>query len=81
MTLNKLFLVFLLALPGVALAHNCSNLMGEIDAVLAADPQLAKDTKSEVADLRSMGEEQHAAGEHDAAEDTLTEALTILGKR
>ncbi|MFT5450189.1 MAG: hypothetical protein ACI9DC_005394 [Gammaproteobacteria bacterium] len=81
MTFNHLLLALVLTLPGVALAHNCPNLMAEIDAALAADPQLDEATKDEVAQLRSIGEEQHTAGEHEAAEESLSDALTLLDKR
>lgn len=80
MKLNHVILAFALTLPGVAYAHNCPNLMAEIDAALAAKPELNEETISEIKSLRLEGESHHAAGEHVKAEDALFEALTLLGK-
>lgn len=67
------------AMTGTALANQCPKLMAEIDAALAANPQISAEQKAEVLKLRGEGEAQHAAGQHDDSVATLAKAKAILG--
>jgi len=63
---------------GSALAHQCPTMMAEIDAALP-NAQLSGQDRERVMELRKEGEELHEAGDHDASEAALAEAMTILG--
>ena len=66
-------------LATAAWAHNCPNEIKAIDAKLATNPQLSKETADKVASLRKSGEEHHKAGRHDASMKDLGEAKKLLG--
>ena len=68
----------LVAFPAAALAHSCPSVMAEIDAALPA-ATLSEADMTKVKELRARGEEEHAAGNHDASMATLAEAKTLLG--
>ena len=68
----------LVAFPVAALAHSCPSVMAEIDAALPA-ATLSEADMTKVKELRARGEEEHAAGNHDASMATLAEAKTLLG--
>ena len=68
----------LVAYPAAALAHSCPSVMAEIDAALPA-ATLSEADMTKVKELRARGEEEHAAGNHDASMATLAEAKTLLG--
>ena len=80
MKVNHIVLALAVALPCVVYAHDCPNLMAEIDAALAKKPQIDAQTMSEIRALRIDGESLHAAGEHDESMEALNEALALLGK-
>ena len=61
-----------------ALAHNCPNLMAEIDAALPT-AELSDSDRQRVDELRAQGEELHEAGDHDGSMAALEEAKQILG--
>lgn len=71
--------VVTLAMTGTAMAGQCPNLMSEIDAALAASPQISAEQKSEVLKLRAQGEAQHAGGQHGDSVAALNKAKEILG--
>lgn len=68
----------LLAFPAAALAHSCPAVMAEIDAAMPA-ATLSEADMTKVKELRARGEEEHAAGNHDASMATLEEAKGMLG--
>lgn len=68
----------LLAFPAAALAHSCPAVMAEIDAAMPATT-LSEADMTKVKELRARGEEEHAAGNHDASMATLEEAKGMLG--
>ena len=68
-----------LAMTGTALAGQCPNLMTEIDAALAANPQISAEQKAEVLKLRAEGEAQHSGGKHGDSVASLNKAKEILG--
>ena len=68
-----------MAMTGTALANQCPKLMAEIDAAMAAGPNLSPEQQAEVMKLRGEGEAQHAAGKHDDSVATLAKAKEILG--
>lgn len=68
----------LLAFPVSALAHSCPAVMAEIDAALPS-ASLSEADMAKVKELRTRGEEEHAAGDHDASMATLDEAKGMLG--
>lgn len=61
-----------------ALAHNCPNLMMEIDAALTS-AELSENDMQRVEELRAQGEELHNAGDHDGSMAALEEAKQLLG--
>jgi hypothetical protein len=65
-------------LAGPAFAFHCPQDMAKIDAAMQT-AQLSDADKAKVTELRAKGEEQHNAGDHDAAVATLAEAMKILG--
>lgn len=77
--MRKLVLLLSLCFAGAAWAHNCPNEMKAIDAKLATNPQLSKETADKVAKLRAEGEAQHKAGKHDESMASLAEAKKLLG--
>lgn len=62
-----------------AFAFHCPKDMAEIDAALAANPNLTDDQLAEVKALRAEGEELHNSGKHQESVDTLAQAKEILG--
>ncbi len=71
--------VVTLAMTGAAQAKQCTKDMAEIDAALAANPQISAKQKAEVLQLRAEGEAQHAGGKHDDSVAILAQARAILG--
>jgi hypothetical protein len=65
-------------LAGPALAFQCPADMAAIDAALAT-ASLSEADMAKVKELRAKGEEEHAAGNHQASVDALAEAKTLLG--
>lgn len=77
--MRKLLVTLTLATAsGLALAHGCPGEMKAIDAKLATSPQLSAEQKAKVSKLRTDGETQHKAGDHDASMKSLGEAKKIL---
>jgi hypothetical protein len=62
-----------------ALAGTCPKIMKNVDAALAASPQLTSEQMTEVTKLRAEGEVQHKAGSHADSVDSLNKAMAILG--
>lgn len=63
---------------GPAFAHQCPALMAQIDEALPT-AELSEADMAMVMELRQSGEELHAAGDHDASEAALFEAMELLG--
>jgi hypothetical protein len=78
--MNKLILAaaMTLALAGPALAHQCPSLMGKIDEAMKT-ASLDDATKGKIMELYAKGKTEHEAGDHDASEKDLGEALKLLG--
>ncbi len=62
-----------------AFAASCPLNMKQIDAALAAGPQLSSAQMAKVVELRAKGEADHKSGSHAASVDALHEAMEILG--
>lgn len=62
-----------------ALAFQCPADMAEIDAAIAANPQISAADLEQAKVLRAEGEALHAAGNHQASVDTLAQAKALLG--
>jgi hypothetical protein len=77
--MRKLALFLCVAFAGAAWAHNCPNEMKAIDAKLATQPALSKETADKVKKLRADGEAQHKAGKHTESMASLGEAKKLLG--
>ncbi|NNE21678.1 MAG: hypothetical protein HKN11_03630 [Rhizobiales bacterium] len=79
--MRKLLLTgtMLVALTGSVYAGQCPVLMQKVDEALATS-ELAEADKAKVMELRTKGEEQHAAGQHAESVATLNEALQALGQ-
>jgi hypothetical protein len=69
---------FSMALAGPALAHQCPKLMAQIDEAMKT-ATLDDATKAKITELYDKGKAEHEAGDHDASEKDLGEALKILG--
>lgn len=67
-----------IALATPALAFHCPADMAEIDAALPG-ATLSEEQMAQVKELRALGEQQHAAGDHQASVDTLAKAKQLLG--
>jgi len=65
-------------LAAPAYAFHCPADMAQIDAALP-NADLSDEDKAKVMALRQQGEEQHNAGQHQEAVDTLAQAKQILG--
>ena len=62
-----------------ALAFHCPQEMAKIDKALAANPKLSQADLTKVRQLRTKGEEEHKAGQHQESLDTLAQAEKLLG--
>jgi len=62
-----------------ALAMHCPSYMAKIDEALAKNPSLTAEQLAEVQKLRQDGEALHNSGKHAESEETLEEAMEILG--
>lgn len=78
--MKKLFLAaaVTMVLAGPALAHQCPSLMGKIDGAMKT-ASLDDATKAKIMELYTKGKTEHEAGDHDASEKDLGEALKLLG--
>ena len=80
MNLRKTLLAaMLIATSTVAIAAHCPMDMKQIDAALAAQPDLTPEQLAEVKKYRAEGEALHKAGKHQESLDTLMKAEKILG--
>ena len=67
-----------------AWAHNCPNLMAEIDAILESMPDLDEETivdedlNKSVKVMRAEGEQLHNDGDHGGSVELLEKALELL---
>jgi len=66
-------------LAASAWANHCPVDMKAIDAKLATQPALSKETADKVARLRASGEAHHKAGRHAESMKDLDEAKKLLG--
>ncbi len=71
--------VLSLFVSGPAFAGTCPLMVKNIDAAMAAMPDLSADQKAEVMSLRDEGDAQHKAGQHKESVETLQKAKDILG--
>lgn len=79
MTLRKTLLAALLvATSTVAIAAHCPMDMKQIDAALAAQPDLTPEQLAEVKKYRAEGEALHKAGKHQESVEALGKAKAIL---
>ncbi|NWG45014.1 MAG: hypothetical protein HXY25_00505 [Alphaproteobacteria bacterium] len=62
-----------------AFAMHCPADMKQIDAALAAGPELTEEQLARVKELRAEGEALHKAGNHKGSVEKLGEAKKILG--
>ena len=77
--MRQLALFLCVAFAGAAWAHNCPNEMKAIDAKLATQPALTKETADKVKKLRADGEADHKGGKHKESLEKLEKAMGILG--
>ena len=66
------------AFAAPAFAFQCPADMAAVDAALAT-ASLSEEDLAKVKELRATGEEEHAAGNHQASVDALAEAKVLLG--
>ncbi len=72
-----IFAVAVFFFSSTAFAFHCPADAKAIDAGLAK-ASLSSDMKSEIMKLRTKGMEQHSAGDHKGAVDTLSKAMRML---
>ena len=72
-----IFAVAVFFFSSTAFAFHCPADAKAIDAGLAK-ASLSSDMKSEIMKLRAKGLEQHSAGDHKGAVDTLSKAMRML---
>lgn len=84
MKLQALFLATALVLSPIAWAHNCPNLMAQIDEILKSKPDLDEETivdeelRKSVKQMRQEGEQLHKEGKHTESVEILERALKLL---
>ena len=84
MKITHVLIALTLALPGSAFAHNCPNLISEIDAILDGKPDLDEETivdednRKNVRQMRDEGEALHNSGKHGESVEVLQRALDLL---
>lgn len=79
MTIRKIVAAAALTLlTSVALAGHCPMDMKQIDAALAANPDLTPEQLAEVKKYRAEGEALHKAGKHGESVEALGKAKAIL---
>ena len=71
--------VLSLFVSGPAFAGTCPLMVKNIDAALAAMPDLSAEQITEAKSLRDEGDAQHKAGQHAESVETLQKAKDILG--
>lgn len=84
MNMKPYLLAGAFAFSSAAWAHNCPNLMSEIDQILESTPSVDEETivdedlRKSVKEMRVEGEELHEAGNHDESVEMLERALELL---
>ena len=68
-----------IAYSSSAYAQGCSALMTEIDMVLATETHADPHVIEKIQNHRADGERLHKAGQHDKAENELSEAMELVG--
>ena len=77
--MKKALAVLLLIASPLAFAHNCPNVMKEIDAKMSTAGKNMDGAKlAKIKQLRADGEKLHKAGKHDESLKTLNEAKQML---
>ena len=71
--------VLSLLVSGPAFAGTCPLMVKNIDAALAAMPDLSAEQIAEAKSLRDNGDAQHKSGQHKESVETLQKAKEILG--
>jgi len=74
---HLIFALVIFSFSSAAIAFHCPADAKAIDAGLAK-ASLSSDMKSEIMKLRAKGLEQHSAGDHKGAVDTLSKAMRTL---
>lgn len=78
-SLSLLAAAGLLAISGAALAFNCPSEIRAINAKLAGNPAISKETADKVVKLRDQAETAHASDKHSDAMRAISEAKKLLG--
>lgn len=77
--MKKTLLVLLLATSSIAFAHNCPNVMKEIDAKMGSAKGVSAENLAQAKKLRAEGEQFHKEGKHDESMKALEKAKGLLG--
>lgn len=77
--MKKTLLVLLLTTSSIAFAHNCPNVMKEIDAKMGSAKGVSPDNLAQAKKLRAEGEQFHKEGKHDESLKALEKAKGLLG--
>jgi hypothetical protein len=77
--MKKTLFILLFATSSVAFAHNCPNVMKEIDAKMGSAKGVSPENLAQVKKLRAEGEQLHKEGKHDESLKALEKAKGLLG--
>ncbi|MEC4718039.1 hypothetical protein RY831_02665 [Noviherbaspirillum sp. CPCC 100848] len=77
--MKTIFAVLVLASSSAAFAHNCPNVMKEIDAKMTSAQGVSPETMTKVKQLRADGERFHKEGKHAESMKSLEQAKAMLG--
>jgi hypothetical protein len=77
--MKKTLLILLLSTSSIAFAHNCPNVMKEIDAKMGTAKGVSPENLAQVKKLRAEGEQFHKEGKHDESMKALEKAKGLLG--
>lgn len=77
--MKKMLPALMLILSSAALAHNCPNVMKEIDAKMGTAQGMSPETLAKVKQLRADGERFHKEGKHAESMKALEQAKSMLG--
>lgn len=77
--MKTILAILMLASSSAVLAHNCPNVMKEIDAKMSSAQGVKPETMAKVKQLRADGERFHKEGKHDESMKSLEQARSMLG--
>lgn len=77
--MKKIAGILLFAASSAAIAHNCPNVMKEMDAKLSQATGIDTENMKKIKELRATGEKLHKEGKHTESMKALNDAKKMLG--